>query len=136
MQTHVVEGVRVIDAIIAEVGESPFIVIAREIVAGHHEKFDGSDYPCGLSADNIPLSARLMAVADVYDALRTQRVYKPAVDRETARQIIVDGAGKHFDPDIVATFMMVEPELARLSETMADAVSEPQSGAARKRIAA
>ncbi|MDP2803031.1 MAG: HD domain-containing protein [Phreatobacter sp.] len=121
MQTHVGEGVRVIDAIIAEAGESPFLLTAREMVGGHHEKFDGSGYPLGLKAESIPLSARLMAVADVYDALRTQRVYKPAVDRNTARQIIIDGAGKHFDPDIVSAFLVVEPVIARLSETMADA---------------
>lgn len=133
MQTHVMEGVRVIDAIIAEAGETPFIVVAREIVAGHHEKFDGSGYPCGLKADDIPLSARLMAVADVYDALRTQRVYKSAVDRDTARQMIIHGAGKHFDPDIVAAFLLVEPEMARLAETMADAGASPQSAVENSR---
>lgn len=82
-----------------------FLVLAKEIAHWHHEKWDGSGYPDGLRGDAIPISARLMAVADVFDALISVRVYKPAMSYHQARQIIADGRGSHFDPDIVAAFL-------------------------------
>jgi putative two-component system response regulator len=82
-----------------------FLSLAKEIAHWHHEKWDGSGYPDGLHGDEIPLSARLMAVADVFDALISQRVYKPAMSYEKTREIIADGSGSHFDPDIVAAFL-------------------------------
>lgn len=82
-----------------------FLSLAKEIAHWHHEKWDGSGYPDGLSGDAIPLSARLMAVADVFDALISPRVYKPAMSYEKTREIIADGSGSHFDPDIVAAFL-------------------------------
>ncbi len=78
-----------------------FLRYAREIAYGHHEKWDGTGYPQGLSGDAIPLSARIMAVADVYDALISKRVYKPAMDHSQAVQIIMQGRGNHFDPEII-----------------------------------
>ncbi len=81
-----------------------FLRIAKEIARHHHEKWDGSGYPGGLAGDDIPISARLMALADVFDALICARVYKPAFPLEEAYRIIVDGSGKHFDPDIVHAF--------------------------------
>ena len=113
MKTHVTEGLRVIDDVIAEVGATPFLSTVHDVIAGHHERYDGRGYPFGLAADAIPLAGRLMAVADVYDALRSARVYKPAMSREEARRIIEDGAGSHFDPRIVAAFLAVEPEIHR-----------------------
>ena len=77
-----------------------FLRYAREIAWGHHEKWDGSGYPCGSAGEAIPLSARLMAAADVYDALISKRVYKPAFSHEHALAIIAAGRGTHFDPDI------------------------------------
>lgn len=82
-----------------------FLSLAKEIAHWHHEKWDGSGYPDGLRGDAIPLSARLMAVADVFDALISPRVYKPAMSYAQAREIIADGQGSHFDPDIVAAFL-------------------------------
>ena len=82
-----------------------FLSLAKEIAHWHHEKWDGSGYPDGLHGDEIPLSARLMAVADVFDALISQRVYKPAMSYEKTREIIAYGSGSHFDPDIVAAFL-------------------------------
>ncbi len=82
-----------------------FLSLAKEIAHWHHEKWDGSGYPDGLHGEAIPLSARLMAVADVFDALISQRVYKPAMSYEKTREIIADGSGSHFDPDIVAAFL-------------------------------
>ena len=85
-----------------------FLTFAKEIAYFHHEKWDGSGYPDGLSGDNIPLSARIMAVADVYDALRSKRVYKVAFSHELAVEVIVKEAGKHFDPDVVAAFIVLQ----------------------------
>jgi putative two-component system response regulator len=82
-----------------------FLALAKEIAHWHHEKWDGSGYPDGLSGDEIPVSARLMALADVFDALTTVRVYKPAMPYEKARDIIVEGRGKHFDPDVTDAFL-------------------------------
>ena len=81
-----------------------FLHIAMEIAGNHHEKWDGSGYPNGLSGEQIPLSARLMALADVFDALISKRVYKSAFPIETARAIIVENRGKHFDPQVVDAF--------------------------------
>lgn len=88
--------------------ETSFLRYAREISLYHHEKWDGSGYPQGLSGNDIPLSGRLMAVADVYDALISKRVYKPAFDHEKAKAIIVEGKGSHFDPKIVDAFLRQE----------------------------
>ncbi|MDU1141888.1 HD domain-containing phosphohydrolase [Aeromonas rivipollensis] len=81
-----------------------FLTLAKEIAHWHHEKWDGSGYPDGLCGDAIPLSARLMALADVFDALINARVYKPAMSYEEARALILSGSGRHFDPDIAAAF--------------------------------
>jgi len=81
-----------------------FLACAKEIALNHHEKWDGSGYPRKLAGPEIPISARLMAVADVYDALTTRRVYRDAIPHEAAVRIIMEGAGKHFDPDVVVAF--------------------------------
>jgi len=104
MQSHVTAGVTVIDTVISEVGNMPFLSTARGLIASHHEKFDGTGYPEGLSGDSVPLPARIMAVADVYDALRSKRVYKPALSHEAAAEIIFQSAGSHFDPVVVEAF--------------------------------
>lgn len=85
-----------------------FLRYAKEITLGHHEKWDGSGYPQGLSGDAIPLSARLMAIADVYDAITSRRVYKPAGGHDKAVNIIREGRGRHFDPDIVDAFLLLQ----------------------------
>lgn len=86
----------------------------------HQEKWDGSGYPEGLSGDDIPLSARLMAVADVYDALISQRIYKPPMSHEEAVEIIVQGRETHFDPDLVDAFITVASEFRAVAEHYAD----------------
>lgn len=85
-----------------------FLTCAREIAYSHHEKWNGTGYPLGLSGDEIPLSARLMAVADVYDALTTRRIYKEAITHEEAVSIIREDSGRHFDPDVVAAFLALQ----------------------------
>ena len=81
-----------------------FLSLAKEIAHWHHEKWDGSGYPDGLAGDAIPLSARLMALADVFDALISRRVYKAPMPYENAKSIILKGRGLHFDPDVVDAF--------------------------------
>lgn len=82
-----------------------FLTLAKEIAHHHHEKWDGSGYPDGLAGDGIPVSARLMALADVFDALISRRVYKPPMPFEKARDIIASERGRHFDPDVVDAFL-------------------------------
>ena len=112
---------------------STFLHLAREIAHYHQEKWDGSGYPEGLRGDAIPLSARLMALADVYDALISRRVYKPAYPHEQAVSIIRDGKGKHFDPDIVAAFLRLERQFRAISERYADSEEEVQAKAGMRR---
>jgi putative two-component system response regulator len=106
MKTHSRLGSDAIERAEADV-EQPiaFLALAKEIAHWHHEKWDGSGYPDALKGEEIPVSARLMAVADVFDALISPRVYKPAMSYEKTREIIADGSGSHFDPDIVAAFL-------------------------------
>ena len=93
---------------------APFLFYAREMAFTHHEKWDGTGYPMKISGDHIPVSGRIMAVADVYDALITKRVYKPAFPHEDAVNIIKEESGKHFDPDVVDVFLDVA---GRFNET-------------------
>jgi len=86
-------------------GDRSFLAVAREIALSHHEKWDGSGYPLGLRGEDIPLGGRLMALADVYDALVTKRVYKDAMPHDEAVEIILKGRGSHFDPDVVEAFL-------------------------------
>lgn len=120
MKTHVVEGLAVVDQVITDVGRTPYLAAARDVIAGHHERYDGHGYPHGLSGPAIPLAGRIMALADVYDALRSARVYKPAMSHGEARQILIDGAAKHFDPKIVAAFLLSESEFERIAVAMND----------------
>ncbi len=97
-----------------------FLRYAREIAYGHHEKWDGSGYPGGLAGASIPLSARLMALADVYDALISKRVYKPAMSHADAVTIILKGRGAHFDPAVVDAFLSVEGEFRVIAGRFSD----------------
>jgi putative two-component system response regulator len=108
---------------------SDFLDMAKEIVYSHHEKWDGSGYPQGLAGDSIPISARLMAVADVYDALICRRIYKKAAPHTQAVQIIVDGRGTHFDPDMIDAFCAIAPEFHAIAERFADTDADLQEKA-------
>ncbi len=105
MKTHAELGSNAIAQAEADADKPvEFLAIAKLIARSHHEKWDGSGYPDGLAGDDIPIAARLMALADVFDALTCKRVYKPAFSFEHAYRIILDGKGIHFDPDIVEAF--------------------------------
>jgi putative two-component system response regulator len=116
MKTHTTLGARTLEAVEAKYPKNAFIRMGIEIAHWHHEKWDGKGYPDGLSGKAIPLSARIMAVADVYDALRANRCYRPAMSHEKTRAIILDGCGSHFDPDVVEAFRELETTFERLSE--------------------
>ena len=94
--------------------------MAKEIAYSHQEKWDGSGYPVGLAGDAIPVSARLMAVADVYDALISRRVYKEGMPHEKAMGIILEGRGSHFDPDIVDSFMRIHEKFRAIAARYVD----------------
>jgi len=101
-------------------GTTPFLELAQEIVYTHHEKWDGTGYPQGLKGEEIPISGRIMALADVYDALISKRVYKKAFTHEKAKEIIISERGKHFDPDIVDAFLAVEEKFKRIAHVYID----------------
>lgn len=97
--------------------QSSFLDYAKEIALSHHEQFDGKGYPQGLKGEEIPLTARVMALADVYDALVSKRVYKEAFSHEKAVDIIKEQRNKHFDPEIVDAFLDIEDEFIRITQT-------------------
>ncbi len=121
MKTHAEIGAEAIAQAIADSARPvEFLQIAQEIARGHHEKWDGSGYPRGLAGDGIPISARLMALADVFDALICARVYKPPMPYEEAYSIIVSGSGTHFDPDVVDAFIREFDTFKRIADNYAE----------------
>ncbi|TRZ64592.1 MAG: two-component system response regulator [Rhodocyclaceae bacterium] len=121
MKTHTTQGRDAIESAEQRLGKNvPFLLCAKEIAYSHQEKWDGSGYPQGLTGDAIPISARLMAVADVYDALISRRVYKPAFSHEKAVAIVVEGRGKHFDADIVDAFVAIQDQCKVIAERYAN----------------
>lgn len=104
MKSHTTIGYKTLSEVQRKYKNNGFIKMGMEIAKYHHEKWDGTGYPIGLSGNEIPVSARIMAIVDVYDALRSKRVYKEAFSHEKACEIINEGRGKHFDPLIVEVF--------------------------------
>lgn len=131
MKTHTTLGRDVIQTAEDALGiKVEFLTIAKEIAYSHQEKWDGSGYPLALAGDAIPVSARLMAVADVYDALISRRVYKEGMSHEKAAAIIIEGRGQHFDPDMVDAFVALQDEFraiaARYADSEADMLAKKQ----------
>ena len=121
MKTHTTLGFEAIKQAEKTLGTPvPHLQMAKEIALSHHEKWDGSGYPQGLKGDAIPMSARFMAVADVYDALISQRVYKAALPHDRAVQIIFQGRGSHFDPDMVDAFIEIQHEFDAIAQRFKD----------------
>ena len=121
MKTHAALGRDAIQSAEDQLGmKVEFLTMAKEIAYGHQEKWDGGGYPRGVAGDAIPISARLMAVADVYDALISRRVYKEGMSHEKAVQIIVASKGSHFDPDMVDAFMGLQDEFRAIAARFAD----------------
>ena len=120
MKNHTTYGGESLMVGIKELGEESFLTLAKEIALTHHEKWDGSGYPRGLSKKEIPISGRLMALSDVYDALISKRVYKEAFTHEEAKNIILEGKGIHFDPDIVDAFIKREAKFIEIMNGFRD----------------
>ena len=116
MERHSTIGGVCLSAIGSQLGDDDFLELARDITFCHHEKWDGTGYPFGIQGETIPLSARIVALADVYDALRSKRPYKDPMPHTKARQIILAGRGRHFDPEITDAFLACEDEFIAVSE--------------------
>lgn len=125
MKTHTTLGREAIEHAEQQLGmHVDFLSMAKDIAQSHQEKWDGSGYPMGLSGDAIPVSARLMAVADVYDALISKRIYKEGMPHEQAAGIIIEGRGQHFDPDIVDAFVTIQGEFMAIAQRFSDSDAE------------
>jgi HD-GYP domain-containing protein (c-di-GMP phosphodiesterase class II) len=120
MQTHAAYGKEIIDEVIRLVPESDYLHEAKNLAYYHHEKWNGKGYPEGIAGENIPLSARIMAVADVFDALVSKRSYKEPFSFQQAREIIREGAGSHFDPLVADAFLSAEEETRQVAESFGD----------------
>ena len=120
MKGHANAGYEIIEKAIANLTESGYLEQAKQMAHYHHEKWDGSGYPEHLKEEQIPLSARVMAVADVFDALLSRRSYKEPFSFEKAMSIIKEGSGKHFDPKVVSAFEAASEEIKKISERFAD----------------
>ena len=141
MKSHPALGKEAIEHAERQMGRSaPFLHFAKEIAGSHQDKWDGSGYPEGLAGERIPISARLMAVADVYDALVSRRVYKPNMSHEAACEIIREGRATHFDPEIVDAFLDIQPQFREIAarfrdeaeaEALADTGEKPSKDIAR-----
>lgn len=118
MKRHTSIGGETLAAAAAVHPAERYLAMARDIALTHHERYDGAGYPKGLAGENIPLSGRITALADVYDALTTKRVYKPKFSHEKARGIILEGSGGHFDPDVVDAFLRSESQFIRIAELL------------------
>jgi len=124
MKMHTILGSRTLDAALREYPEVRFLQMARDIALTHHERFDGTGYPAQLRGEDIPLCGRVLALADVYDALTSKRVYKESFTHDIARAIVLDGRGTHFDPDIVDAFVQNEREFVEVQRSYTTAGTE------------
>jgi putative two-component system response regulator len=116
MKTHTDIGAQTLDAALKEFPTAEFLKMGRDIAASHHERFDGGGYPNKLVGEDIPLCGRIVALADVYDALTSKRVYKSAFSHDVARSMIESESGSHFDPEIVAAFLQIEKQFLAIRD--------------------
>jgi putative two-component system response regulator len=127
MRTHTTLGHDAIVRAEKTLGQSvPALGIIKEVTLGHHEKWDGRGYPKGLAASQIPLSARILALADVYDALISNKVYKNGIPRDEAVKVIFSERGSHFDPEVVDAFIEVHEEFEAIALRLADSEADMQ----------
>ena len=115
MKIHTVKGGEIIKKILAEFDDKSFLNTAYDVAISHHEKWNGLGYPYGIKGEEIPLAGRIMAVADVFDALVAKRVYKQPMPIDKAVSIIIGDAGTHFDPDIIEVFKEVVDDFKKVA---------------------
>jgi putative two-component system response regulator len=120
MKTHTIIGAETLGAAMHQYPGVVYLHMARDIALAHHERFDGSGYPVGSVGQDIPLCARIVALADVYDALTSKRVYKAAFHHDVARSMICEETGRHFDPDVVDAFVEHEKEFLDIRRRFAE----------------
>lgn len=120
MKKHAQHGYDALQRAEQELGTTEYLQIAKEIAYTHHEQWDGNGYPRGIKGDEIPISGRLMALADVYDALINKRIYKNAFGHEESVEIIRHGSGTQFDPDVVEAFLAIQNEFKRIATEFVD----------------
>jgi putative two-component system response regulator len=120
MKTHTTIGAETLGAALAKFPSAGFLRMARDIAASHHERCDGSGYPLKLTKDQIPLSGRIVALADVYDALTSKRVYKQAFAHDIAKSMILQEVGSHFDPMVIEAFLAQEAQFIKTRERFAE----------------
>jgi putative two-component system response regulator len=130
MKTHAQHGADTLSAALRRFPGARFLTVARDIAATHHERWDGTGYPARLKGEAIPLAGRIVAVADVYDALTSKRCYKEAYAHDVAKSIIVNDSGKHFDPGVVEAFLAVEQEFVAIHERFGEDVAAEELVAA------
>jgi putative two-component system response regulator len=131
MKTHAELGAQTLTAALDQFPNAMFLRMARDIALTHHERWDGSGYPQGLAGEQIPLCGRIVALADVYDALNSKRTYKEAYCHDVARSIIVESSGSHFDPAIVEGFLACEDKFTAIRQQYSDnqlTLAAPQLG--------
>ncbi|OEU50779.1 MAG: two-component system response regulator [Desulfuromonadales bacterium C00003096] len=114
MKTHASLGAATLEFVYAKYPHNDFVRMGIDIAKYHHERWDGTGYPCGLAGEEIPLSARIMALVDVYEALRAKRPYKEPFSHQKAKKIIVDGCGSYFDPQVVNAFCTIDSEFDKI----------------------
>ncbi|MCR5718179.1 MAG: HD domain-containing protein [Oscillospiraceae bacterium] len=119
MKAHAAEGARIVHEILKDTDDNDFHILAENVAHYHHERWDGSGYPEGLKGEEIPLEARIMAIADVYDALVSKRVYKESMSFEQADSIIMEGMGKHFDKQLEPYYIAARPEFESYYRSLA-----------------
>ena len=127
MKTHTIMGRDVIESSARKLGKKSFLSIAAEIAYTHQEKWDGSGYPLGLKGEAIPVSGRLMALADVYDALISKRIYKPPFPHDVSVEIIRQSRGTHFDPDMVDAFLEIHEQFREIAREFSDFTEERET---------
>jgi putative two-component system response regulator len=116
MKTHTTIGAQTLEAALRQFPGVKFLEMARDIALSHHERFDGTGYPAGLKGEQIPLCGRIVALADVYDALTSKRVYKGAFTHDIAKSMLLQESGSHFDPAIVEAFIQAEADFVTIRD--------------------
>jgi putative two-component system response regulator len=129
MKMHTELGARTLGSALARFPNAKFLHMARDIAASHHERYDGKGYPLGLAGEQIPLCARVVALADVYDALTSRRVYKEAMSHYQAKQVLLSERACHFDPDVVDAFLAAEEQFIGIKEALSEVKEERRAPA-------
>ena len=114
MKGHAEVGAVIVEKVLKEVDDKEFVAVAVNVAHYHHEKYNGKGYPDGLKGQNIPLEARIMALADVFDALASERAYKKPMPYDQCFKLIEEEAGTHFDPKLVDIFLKLRPQIIDL----------------------